>query len=77
VGRPRTRPRPTADVTEDGELLLTVAEVAEALRVSKPMVYRMIRNGELEAIRRSPRGLRVRESVIRAYPRSRRTGSAA
>jgi excisionase family DNA binding protein len=77
VGRPRTRPRPPADVTQDGELLLTVAEAAKALRVSKPTVYRMIRNSELEAIQHSPRGLRVRESVIWAYLRSRRTGSAA
>ena len=77
VGRPRTRPRPPADVTEDGEQLLTVAEAAKVLRVSKPTVYRMIRDRELEAIRLSPRGLRVRESVIRAYLRSRRTGSAA
>ena len=77
AGPPRTRPRPPANVTEHGERLLTVAEVAKTLRVSKPTVYWMIRDRELEAIRRSPRGLRVRESVIRAYLRSRPRGSAS
>ena len=56
AGRPRTRPRPPANVTEHGELLLTVAVVAEALRVSKPTVYRMIRDRELERSGRARAG---------------------
>jgi len=37
--------------TGAGLNLLTVAEVATLLRVSKMSVYRLIHNGELEAVR--------------------------
>jgi excisionase family DNA binding protein len=71
AGRPRVRPLPPADVTGDGDRLLVVAEVAKALRISKPTVYRLIRHGELAAIRLGPRGTRVREAAVLAYLRSR------
>lgn len=46
--------------------LLTVAEVARALRVSKMTIYRLIDAGELQAIRVG-RSYRVPESAYRAY----------
>ena len=49
-----------------GDPLLTITEVAAALRVSKMTIYRLIHAGELEAIRVG-RSFRVREPVLRAY----------
>jgi excisionase family DNA binding protein len=46
--------------------LLTVAEVAEMLRVSTMTVYRLIRTGELPAVRIG-RSYRVREPDLEAY----------
>ena len=43
---------------------LTVAEVAEMLRVSKMTVYRLVHSGELPAIRFG-RSFRVPESAVR------------
>ena len=48
--------------------LLTVAEVATLLRVSKMSVYRLIHNGELEAVRFG-RSFRVPNSAVDAYLR--------
>jgi excisionase family DNA binding protein len=45
---------------------MTVAEVASALRVSKMTIYRLIQNGELNALRVG-RSFRVPESEFRAY----------
>ncbi len=42
---------------------LTVAEVAEMMRVSKMTVYRLVHSGELPAIRFG-RSFRVPESVV-------------
>ncbi len=42
---------------------LTVAEVAEAARVSRMTVYRMVHSGELPAVRVG-RSFRVPESVV-------------
>jgi excisionase family DNA binding protein len=50
----------------------TVGEVAELLRVSRMTVYRLIKQGELPAIRVG-RGYRVRESDIDEYLRARYT----
>lgn len=50
----------------------TVSEVAELLRVSRMTVYRLIKQGELPAIRVG-RGYRVRESDIDDYLRARYT----
>lgn len=46
--------------------LLTVAEVAEMLRVSTMTVYRLIRTGELPAVRVG-RNYRVRRADLDAY----------
>ena len=49
-----------------GERLLTVREVAVALRVSTMTVYRLIRGGELRALRVG-HSYRIRESDVDAY----------
>lgn len=46
--------------------LLTVAEVAELFRVSSMTVYRLIRNGELPAVRVG-RSYRVRDDDLQSY----------
>ncbi|MFP4636418.1 MAG: helix-turn-helix domain-containing protein [Nitriliruptoraceae bacterium] len=46
--------------------LMTVAEVAEALRVSNMTVYRLIKSGELPALRVG-KNYRIRESDLEAY----------
>lgn len=48
------------------EELLTVAEVAEMLRVSTMTVYRLIRTGELPAVRVG-RNYRVRRAELDSY----------
>lgn len=48
------------------ETLLTAAEVADQLRVSTMTVYRLIRRGELPAVRVG-RNYRVRESELVAF----------
>ncbi|GAA2075614.1 helix-turn-helix domain-containing protein [Aeromicrobium halocynthiae] len=50
----------------DGTTFLTVAEVAEQIRVSKMTVYRLVHSGEIEAIRVG-RSFRVSEEAVRAY----------
>ena len=63
-------PQQLADTSPDFELndlsLLTVAEVARAMRVSKMTVYRMVHCGELTALRVG-RGFRVPAKAVRAY----------
>jgi len=49
-----------------GERLLTVREVAVTLRVSTMTVYRLIRSGELRALRVG-HSYRIRESDVDAY----------
>ena len=46
--------------------LLTVREVAETMRVSNMTVYRLIRAGELPAIRVG-KHFRIRENELNAY----------
>ncbi|HYZ92955.1 MAG TPA: helix-turn-helix domain-containing protein [Actinomycetota bacterium] len=46
--------------------LLTVAEVATVMRVSRMTVYRLIRRGQLKAIRVG-RNYRVREDDLNEY----------
>jgi excisionase family DNA binding protein len=46
--------------------LLTVAEVANVIRVSRMTVYRLIRRGQLKAIRVG-RNYRVREDDLNEY----------
>ena len=45
---------------------LTVAEVAAQMRVSKMTVYRLVHNGELEAVRVG-RSFRVPEDAVEVY----------
>jgi excisionase family DNA binding protein len=47
---------------------LTVAEVAELMRVSKMTVYRLVHSGELTAVRVG-RSFRVPERAVHAYLR--------
>lgn len=55
--------------------LLTVAEVANVMRVSRMTVYRLIRRGQLKAIRVG-RNYRVREEDLNTYLESQAvTGS--
>ncbi|ALX03755.1 MULTISPECIES: helix-turn-helix domain-containing protein [Aeromicrobium] len=49
-----------------GTTFLTVAEVAAQMRVSKMTVYRLVHNGELEALRVG-RSFRVPEQAVREY----------
>ena len=54
------------------EPLLTTAEVARQLRVSRATVYRLIQSGRLRASRVSPRTTRVhREDVAELLRRGR------
>ncbi|GAA3703294.1 helix-turn-helix domain-containing protein [Zhihengliuella alba] len=48
---------------------MTVAEVAEVMRVSKMTVYRLIHSAELPAVRFG-RSYRVPENAVAAYLRS-------
>jgi excisionase family DNA binding protein len=54
----------------DGASLLTVAEVASAMRVSTMTVYRLIKSGELPAVRVG-RSYRVRGSALEQFLASR------
>jgi excisionase family DNA binding protein len=49
-----------------GGSLLTVAEVASAMRVSTMTVYRMIKGGELAAVRVG-HNYRIREGEVERY----------
>lgn len=48
------------------EMLLTAAEVADQLRVSTMTIYRLIRSGELPAVRVG-RNYRVRQGDLDTY----------
>jgi excisionase family DNA binding protein len=52
--------------------LLTVNEVADLLRVSRMTVYRMIKEGEMAAVRVG-RGYRLREDDVDTYLSDRYT----
>jgi excisionase family DNA binding protein len=49
-----------------GDRLLTVAEVAATIRVSNMTVYRLIKNGDLPALRVG-KNYRIRESDVDAF----------
>jgi len=53
-----------------GERLLTVSEVASAMRVSNMTVYRLIKSGQLSAIRVG-KNYRIRESEVDRYLQER------
>ena len=50
----------------EGDLLLTVREVAATMRVSTMTVYRLIKSGQLPAIRVG-KNYRIRESDVDVY----------
>ena len=56
--------------------LLTVGEVAAAMRVSTMTVYRLIKAGDLGAIRIG-RGYRIPQPEVERYLQARRVGSGA
>ena len=53
-------------MTDDASDLLTVAEVAKRFRTSKMTVYRLVKTGDLEALRIG-RSYRVPERAVDAY----------
>ena len=57
-----------------GERLLTVSEVASAMRVSNMTVYRLIKAGNLSAIRVG-KNYRIRETEVDRYLRDRVVGA--
>ena len=52
--------------TEDKGTFLTIAEVAEIMRVSKMTVYRLVHAGDMPAVRVG-RSFRVHESAVKEY----------
>jgi excisionase family DNA binding protein len=48
---------------------LTVDQVAAELEMTRDGVYKLIKRGKLEGVRRSERGLRVPQSALAAYQR--------
>jgi excisionase family DNA binding protein len=58
-----TEPTDSPDLTEE---FLTVAEVARRLRVSNMTVYRLIKAGQIGAVRVG-RGYRIPERDLRRY----------
>lgn len=59
----------TGDLPLGEVRFLTVAEVANLMRVSKMTVYRLVHNGELPAVRVG-RSFRVPEQAVHDYLRS-------
>jgi excisionase family DNA binding protein len=48
--------------------MLTIDQVQEILNLGKPMVYALLRSGEIKAAQFGPRGIwRVREDDLAAY----------
>lgn len=68
---PRPVPRPGA---RPPVKLLTVAEVAALLRVSKMTVYRMVHAGEIRSVK-VRRSFRLPEPAVQAYLRDAEVGS--
>ena len=61
---------------EDGELLLTTAEAAARLGMSRPYVSMLCDQGKLGQVSRSEGGhRRIRLSAVEAYQRSQRQGT--
>lgn len=50
--------------TLPSQKLMKIAEVQELLSISRPMVYKMVYEGNLEAIKISTRGIRITESSV-------------
>ena len=52
-------------------MLLTVAEVAKMLKVNKNFVYKIIKDGELEAVRVG--SIKVRKEALNRYVNKQRS----
>jgi excisionase family DNA binding protein len=71
-GKPAARGRVVKDENmanagkNDNGTFLTVAEVADLMRVSKMTVYRLVHSGELPAVRVG-RSFRVHEQAVEEY----------
>jgi excisionase family DNA binding protein len=63
-GRQGKRSAPKRDVV--GERLMTVSEVANLMRVSNMTVYRLIKSGQLSALRVG-KNYRIREGDMNRY----------
>lgn len=59
-------PRDSQGIPEAASRFLTVAEVAEIMRVSKMTVYRMVHSGELPAVRFG-RSFRVHSEQVHKF----------
>jgi len=57
---------PSRPILQGGSSLLTVAEVAAHMRVSNMTVYRLIKSGELAAVRVG-HNYRIREAELERY----------
>jgi excisionase family DNA binding protein len=70
VRRIRTSSSPARDMSTErpfgGDRLLTVSEVADLMRVSNMTVYRLIKSGQLPAVRVG-KNYRIRESDVGTY----------
>ena len=60
------RIEPTGDTNPLGGMFLTVGEVARHLRVSNMTVYRLVKSGQLSAVRIG-RGYRIRDVDMHKY----------
>jgi excisionase family DNA binding protein len=56
-------------IPADERLLLTVDEACELLHLSRPIVYRLIRSGELRSLKIGERSRRIPMDALRAYIR--------
>lgn len=65
------------DVIAEGEVLHTVEEISTRLRISRDTVYRLIETGALKALELSPRSIRVRDTDLQEYLRSRLTRTSS
>lgn len=68
-------PRTPTDTPLNQVVFLTVAEVADVMRVSKMTVYRLVHSGELPAIRVG-RSFRVPAQAVQDYVRGSYVASA-
>ena len=65
-GAPVRRATTEVDVRDFSEPLLTVGEVAQLMRVSNMTVYRLIKSGQLSAIRVG-KNYRIRRADVSRY----------
>jgi excisionase family DNA binding protein len=69
---PDNTPQSTKSLTPDQDLL-TVTEVATALRVSKMTVYRLVTQGDIDSIR-AGKSIRILKAALTRYLNATRVG---